>query len=214
MHRRLAPEILDTLPPHHPDAVHNRRDLRVINRLLGHHRWFVRTLPRLLHPGERALELGAGEGELGLRLARRGISVSGLDLWQRPKNWPAHGTWHAANLRTFDGYAQYPAVFGNLIFHQFSPPELADLGKQLRQTTRVIVACEPARRWRSQFLFRALAPALGFNYVTLHDAHVSIAAGFRGAELPVALGLDPGDWNVRCSANLFGAYRMVAIRRK
>ena len=33
----------------------------------------------------------------------------------------------------------------------------------------------------------ANAPLLGANHVSLHDAHVSIAAGFLGDELPRAL---------------------------
>ena len=41
-----------------------------------------------------------------------------------------------------------------------------------------------------------LAPLFRANRVTLHDAHVSIAAGFRGDELPRALGLDPAQYKV------------------
>jgi hypothetical protein len=42
---------------------------------------------------------------------------------------------------------------------------------------------------------------------------VSIAAGFRGEELPAALGLTTAEWNVRCTTTLLGAYRMIAVRR-
>jgi hypothetical protein len=62
MLRTLQPELLDSLPSDHPDARHSRRDLRVINRLMGNHRWFARTLPPLVRAGEHALELGAGNG--------------------------------------------------------------------------------------------------------------------------------------------------------
>ena len=77
----------------------------------------------------------------------------------------------------------------------------------------MIVAAEPARRRISQVLFRAIAPLLGANYVSLHDAQVSIAAGFRAEELPRALGLDRGGWDVRCTTTALGSYRMVAVRR-
>jgi hypothetical protein len=213
MQRNLEPEILDSLPPDHPDALHNRRDLRLINRLLGHHRWFARVLPGLIIPGERALELGAGTGELGLRLAQRGVAVDGLDVWPRPPAWPPACAWHVADLRTFAGYGHYAAVLGNLIFHQFSASELRLLGETLRQTSRIVIACEPARRRRSQILFRFIAPLFGANYVSLHDAHVSIAAGFQGDELSSLLGLARNTWDVRCSTTLLGAYRMIAIRR-
>ena len=213
MQRSLQPELLDSLPPDHPDALHNRRDLRLTNRIVGNHRWFARMLPPLLRADETALELGAGTGELGRTLAACGVAVDGLDLWPRPADWPRERVWHAADLREFDGYGPYAAVFGNLIFHQFSDADLAALGAKLRRSARVIAACEPERRRISQLLYRAIGPVLGANHVSLHDAHVSIAAGFRGQELPRALGLDAAEWDIRCTTSALGIYRMEAIKR-
>jgi hypothetical protein len=214
MNRTLQPEILDSLPVDHPAALHNRRDLRIINRITGNHRWMRRALAGQLRPGERALELGAGTGELGAVLHRAGLPVDGLDLWPRPSTWPAERAWHQADLRTFDRYHEYAAVCGSLILHQFSATELADVGRRLRDHVRVIVASEPARRRLSQVLFRRLAPLFGANYVSLHDAHVSIAAGFRRRELPEALGLDEANWTLQCRTSLLGLYRMIAVRRE
>lgn len=213
MPRTLQPELLDSLPPDHPDALHNRRDLRLTNQILGNHRWMERTLAGRLATGEVALELGAGMGELGRRLHRAGVALDGLDLWARPQAWPADRLWHQADVRIFDSYGPYAVVCGNLIFHQFSDPDLARLGERLRRHSRLIVACEPARRCISQFLFRLFAPLLGANHVSLHDAHVSIAAGFRGDELPRALGLCAPAWDVRTTTSVLGLYRMVAVRR-
>jgi hypothetical protein len=114
-------------------------------------------------------------------------------------------------LRTFGGYGNYRVIFGNLIFHQFSDADLTELGAKL-QSARVIIACEPQRRRISQLLYRTLAPLFGANHVTLHDAHVSIAAGFRGRELAESLGLRSRDWQIRCSSTVLGTHRMVAIR--
>ncbi len=101
-----------------------------------------------------------------------------------------------------------------MIFHQFPENELAELGATWRrQRVRVIVACEPSRRRISQLLYRTLGPFFGANYVSLHDADVSIAAGFVDRELPRSLGLDPGEWAIRCSTTLLGIYRMTAVRR-
>lgn len=213
MQRILQPELLDSLPHDHPDALHNRRDLRLTNRIIGNHRWFARTLPNLLRPGEVALELGAGTGELGQRLLGAGAEVDGLDVWPRPATWPPARKWHAADLRAFPGYAKYRVIVGNLIFHQFSDAELGALGEKIRPGARVILACEPLRRRLSQVLYRTLGPWFGANHVSLHDAHVSIAAGFCGDELPRALGLGPPAWQVQCTTTLLGAYRMVAVRR-
>jgi SAM-dependent methyltransferase len=211
--RRVLPEILDSLPEDHPDARHSRRDLRWINRLMGNHRWFLRTLPALLRPGERVLELGAGDGEFGRRLARRGLAVDCLDLAPRPGNWPEGRLWHTADLREFDGYPRYGAVVGNLIFHQFDDPTLARLGATLGAAVRVIVAREPARSRLSRALFAGLALLLRANRVTRHDGRVSIDAGFLGDELPRALRLDPKRWTVTCGRSLFGASIMIAVSR-
>jgi hypothetical protein len=213
MQRTLQPELLDSLPPDHPDALRNRRDLRVTNRIIGSHRWFERALPPQLRAGELALELGAGTGELGRRLVRAGVAVDGLDRWPRPADWPAARAWHVADLQHFTGYDRYAAVFGNLIFHQFSDSDLAALGEKFIRTARVIAACEPARRRFSQLLYRTFGPLFGANHVSLHDAHVSIAAGFRGGELANALGLDAAGWTLHHSTSALGVYRLMAVRR-
>jgi len=204
--------MLDSLPPDHPDAIHNRRDLRLINRIMHNHAWFERTLPALLREGECALELGAGTGELAGALASRGVRVDCLDLWPRPDGWPSDRAWYTADLRAFGGFARYPAVIGNLIFHQFTDGELGALGAKLRRTARVILACEPERRRMSQIATAALAPLLGVNHVTLHDAHVSVGAGFRGDELARLLGLADGKWQYSCKTTPLGANRLLAVR--
>jgi hypothetical protein len=211
--RQLVPELLDALPVADPAAVHSRRDLRRINTLMGNTRWFQRILPRHLSPDDRTLELGAGTGDLAQTLAGRGLCVDALDRCPPPSAWPRVRSWHEADALTFAGYSAYPAVVGNLIFHHFSPEELARLGATLNRTARLIVASEPARYRCFQFLFALVAPLIGANQVTRHDAHVSIAAGFRGDELPRALGLDPAIWDLRTSVSIFGAYRLVARRR-
>jgi len=180
---------------------------------MGNHRWLERLLPSRLRPSEPALEIGAGTGEMALRLRRRGWQVDGLDTWPAPAAWPAGARWHRADLREFSGYGAYRAVFGNLIFHQFTAAELRALGAGLGAEPRLLVACEPVRRRLSQRLYRLIGPLLGVNYVTRHDAHVSIAAGFVGDELPRLLGLDAGRWDWECAMTTRGAYRMIAWRR-
>jgi hypothetical protein len=212
MPRTIQPEFLDTLPPHHPDALHSRRDLRLINRLMGNHRWLEQTLRTRAGPGERILEIGAGTGELTTRLNSVGLTTDGLDFLPAPEDWPDSSTWHSADLRSFDGYNDYPVIIGNLVFHHFADAELAELGDRLRRSARMIVACEPTRRRMSQLLFRVFGPLFGASHITLHDGHVSIAGGFSGDELPHALGLGEPEWIVERSAGLLGGYRMIATR--
>ena len=212
MLRELKPELLDSLPPDHPDALHNRRDLRLTNRALGNYRWIAQTLSDRSRPPGKVLEIGAGTGDLGRQLASRGIAADGLDFWPQPAGWPADRHWHRTDLLTFGGYDDYGVIVGNLIFHQFTSGQLAALGQKLRQSARFILASEPLRRRSSQVLFATIAPLLGANHVSLHDAHVSVAAGFRDDELPQMLGLAAPGWICDCHSTLLGAYRMVARR--
>jgi 2-polyprenyl-3-methyl-5-hydroxy-6-metoxy-1,4-benzoquinol methylase len=213
MPRTIQPELLDTLSPHHPDALHSRRDLRLINRLMGNHRWLEKTLRSCVRSDERTLEIGAGTGELSARLATAGIAMDGLDLLPSPENWPDSLTWHSADLRSFERYADYHVIVGNLVFHHFEDAELAELGRRMGGSARMIVACEPARRRISQFMFRIFGPVFGASHVTLHDGCVSIGGGFSGDELPRALGLSDSEWIIKRSVSLVGLYRMIATRR-
>jgi hypothetical protein len=213
MYRTLHPEILDSLPPSAPAALHSRRDLERINAVMRNRAWLQRAVPRALRPDERALEIGAGTGELSRALHTRGIQCDGLDLWPPPPGWPATQAWHQASVFEFDAWRNYDAVIGNLIFHQFTDEQLGQLGKAIRDSARAIVACEPARYRAFQLLFRALCPLIGANHVTRHDGHVSIGAGFRGDELPALLGLSPSEWNWETQTTALGAYRLIATRK-
>lgn len=212
MPRTIQPELLDTLSPQHPDAIHSRRDLRILNRVMGNHRWIERVLLKNLRQGEHVLEIGAGTGELAQRL-NQSTQVDAIDLVPPPEDWPATANWYSADLKSFDAFRDYPVIVGNLIFHHFADDELATLGEKLRSHARMIIACEPVRRPLSQWLLRLFAPLFGASNVTMHDGLVSIAGGFSGDELPVALGLNSRDWHVERTHALLGGYRMIATRR-
>jgi SAM-dependent methyltransferase len=211
--RTVQAELLDSLPHDHPDARDNRRDLRLVNAAMGNHRWLARALHAHASPDGSVLELGAGTGELARRLRLDGWPVDGLDVCPAPATWPAEAEWHRADLRTFAGFDAYQVICGNLIFHQFSAAELRALGSRMQASAQLILACEPTRHWQWQRLFRLLALVIGANQVSRHDAHVSIAAGFRDDELPGLLRLDPERWTWRCTTTLRGAYHLIAWRR-
>jgi hypothetical protein len=215
MERRVQPELLDGLPPEHPDAQHNRRDLRFFNAVMGNYRWLEETMARRARTGDRVLELGAGEGDLGRRLRRRWgereIHYTGLDLWPRPKDWPAAWGWRQEDITGFANYADYPVVIGNLILHQFEDAALAELGRKWRERARLLVFCEPARR-ALHLAQLPLARLAGINHVSRHDARVSIEGGFRGGELAQRLGVEKPEWRVEVAETFMGAYRFVAER--
>lgn len=210
MQRILTREILDDLPAQDAQAIRSRRDLRSINRLMGNARWWRKHVAAALRPGERVLEIGAGDAGFCLLPGR---VVDGLDLAPRPPAWHADATWHRTAVQDFADWEGYDAVVANLILHHLDRDTLDALGAHLRRHCRVIAACEPQRARRNQRVFRLLAPLARFCEVTRHDAIVSIAAGFLEDELPRALGLTSPTWTVHVQHSFRGAYRMLAVRR-
>jgi hypothetical protein len=213
MERLLTPELLDSLPATHPEACRSRQDLRVLNTAMGNGRWFRREFKRTVREGEAVLEIGAGDGSLR-NLAGGRVTYAGLDLAPTPPHWPSRAPWHRTDVRKFEGWPDYNVICGNLVFHHFTAEELADMGRQFRDTARVVLACEPARAACWQWVFNALCPVLQAGPVTRHDGRVSIEAGFTGDELPQWLGLtEDRGWKCVVRYSPTGAYRMVAVRK-
>jgi hypothetical protein len=211
--RVVLPELLDELPHDSPAARASRRDLRIINRLLGSTKWFRKTLRQLHRRGEQVLEIGAGTGELGRALHALIPKPAGLDLCGRPPDWPLQASWFRTNVLEFAGWAAYPVVIGNLFFHHFNRVGLAELGAKLNKHARVIIASDPLRVRRSGRLFSLLCPLIRAHPVTRYDGCVSIAAGFRQEELPRLLHLDPSAWSWRVQENWLCSCRLIAVRR-
>lgn len=211
MNRALQPEILDYLAPHHPAARRSRRDLRVINALMGNDRWLARTLAKETRPGERWLELGAGDGRFAARVGAG--RCDGVDLLPPADPWPPAARWYQGDVRDFKHWRGHAVVFANLFFHHLTERALRQVGAELREHARVILASEPLRARRFQWLFAGLCPVIGANDVTRHDGHVSIGAGFRDDELPRSLGLlDDRRWECRVRHTPLGAYRFIAVK--
>lgn len=215
MLRTLHAEILDTLPADSGDAIASRRDLILINRMMRNQRWMDQALHTHAGRSDRVLELGAGAGDFGcwLRANRDGPcpKMCGLDLAPRPLGWPDEWSWEQYDLVSFPGYSNFDVVIANLTLHHFDADALATLGQQLRSGPRIVLACEPARKllhlWQSQLL-----RFCGVNYVTRHDAPVSVRAGFRQFELPQLLGLSAPKWRASVAETWRGAYRMIAVK--
>jgi hypothetical protein len=70
--RTLHPELLDDLSANDPGAIGSRRDLRRLNTLMGHVTIIARSLKKVFPntPPSQILEIGAGDGQLLLRVAQ------------------------------------------------------------------------------------------------------------------------------------------------
>lgn len=212
--RLVQPEILDSLPDEAPAARRSRRDLRILNRLLGNEAWFRGVLAARRRPEDRILEIGAGDGALALALMNAGIEpVAGLDLARRPPEWPPRAPWFRTSVFEFVSWTDYSIVIGNLVFHHFNAEELAEIGAQLNRRARLIVLSEPLRSRRSAWFFSLVCPLIKADPVTRHDGRVSIQAGFSGDELPRLMKLDPKEWAWRIVHTVPGSYRFIAERR-
>ena len=210
--RVLTPEILDDLPETDPRALRSRRDLRLINYLMGNYRWIA---SRLASEGNDRtwVELGAGDGSLGRFSEEISVEVVGIDFAGRPRAWPEEWDWISGDLWSTilgdDFFAFGSGVIANLFLHHFTDDQLRKLGSCLRQKCSRFLVVEPARFQRFTLLGSLLYPLV--NDVTRHDMRVSIEGGFRPPELVDLLGLHEG-WRVEESVSLFGAYRLEAWR--
>ncbi|CAA6679197.1 MULTISPECIES: class I SAM-dependent methyltransferase [unclassified Lentimonas] len=213
MIRCVTPEILDSLEPEHPDAIGSRRDLRIINRLMGNRSWLLRQVAQLTD-SRRYLEIGAGQGALAKDLITR-LSLTrytALDFAPQPDDWPATAHWVQGDLLSADCFQDADVLIASLILHHFTDDQLGVIGKRIEDSSvQTMLVCEPCRRGLHK-LQLAAGRLIGFNHVTLHDGAVSIDAGFRRAELPQLLGLNPKAWQLSIEENWMGAYRMSASR--
>lgn len=211
--RVVRPEILDTLPPDDPAAVANRKDLRFLNGFMGNWGWIGRRLREGEGEPSGILEAGAGEGDLGAFLLRKGFvressHYTGLDLWARPTGWPDAWGWSQTDLLEFRPPPGMGVFISNLLLHQFEDEDLQGLGRRLARIPRWII-CEPLRVRRSIWGLFLLRP-FGLHPVSWHDGRVSVRAGFRGNELVRLLRAGEDGRRFRVSEDLRGSYRLVS----
>jgi len=196
----------------------SRRDLRRINRMMGNFRWIARSLERIPDRG-RVCELGAGDGSLGKFLARSGILSSreadyaGIDRIGKDEDWPEAWPWYQTDLRTFHYHKAGHVLVGNLILHHFTDGELQEIGASIRSSGVEWLVLNEPRRSRLPLFLMTLSRLIGMHPVTLHDARVSIRAGFQNHELASLLGLSKPGWEIRVSESLLGANRLCCRKR-
>ena len=228
--RRVEPELLDGLAAEDPRARRSRDDLRRIHLAMA-------TLPialRALDQGcdgmqpHTLLELGAGDGSMLLRLARRRASAwpaLQVTLLDRLK-LVSQGTldefralgWSPSVVAddVFDWLPktrepQWDVVFANLFMHHFSSAELQRLLAWIAARSRVFFCCEP-RRAALPLAASHLVGLIGAGPITRQDAVMSVHAGFRAQELS-RLWPNPRDFRLHeYAAGLF-SHCFLAVRK-
>lgn len=226
--RQLESETLDHLAETDPRAIRSRRDLQRINRITGSAATIADALKRARQAPTRIIELGAGDGSLMLRLARRfstdwpDVQLTLLDrqnlIDSRTRDAFARLGWTVQTLHAdVTDWAAQPMAerwdigIANLFIHHFDAPQIRSLFGALAQRTDLFVACEP-RRARLPLLASRLVALVGANDVTREDAVLSVRAGFFAKELSACWPASP-EWQLdEAPARLF-SHRFIAARR-
>jgi len=182
----VIPEILDGLDPDDPDAVRSRRDLTMINRLMGGQAWLFKEVSKL-DGVRRVVELGAGDGMLcnQLKSIMPNCEVVAIDLIPKPQDVRDDVVWEQMNVLDYEGFDSGTVVIANLFIHHLQNDELRVLGSRLNRV-HTILFTEPHRTTSALWMGRCLFPIV--NYVTRHDMMTSIRAGFVRGEMEELFG--------------------------
>lgn len=215
--RHVQPEQLDRLP--HDDRVAGRihRDILRYNRIMGNFSWMTWAVQKVLHPGDRVLEIAAGRGQLIRSLVHAGAlddaaRVAAFDaICPRPDDCPAEVEWSVCRAEEFAAYADFNVILSCHFLHQLEDPALRALGEDCRHVD-VWIAAEPRRHPLATTLCRASA-LIGFSRAGIGDGLTSIRAGFRGTELPQLLELGGGEWSIKTNETRLGRYGLLAQRK-
>lgn len=229
MNRIVQPEILDSLPPGDPRAIGSRRDLQRINWWMRHPALLARALQKNLPSAPAQItELGAGDGAFLLQTAQRlaprwrGVKAVLLDRQNAiPAGLPAQFSalgWSSESV-VADAFEWSPTdgsgrvVITNLFLHHFPEAELKRLLGNIAAHCELFIALEPLRLAMPGAM-RPWLRLIGCNEVTLHDAVVSIRAGFCGKEIsahwPAANGWRLTEYRAGCFSQMFVARKILA----
>ncbi|MEP4078649.1 hypothetical protein [Haloferula sp.] len=208
MERVIEPEIIDGMDPDHPMAVRSRKDLRMINFVMGNERWIRAQVSANRDAAVKGIvELGAGGGELLGKLAKFG-PATGYDLVPKPKHLADEVCWKQGDLWLSEADIAGGIMVVNLFLHHLEEDDLRRLG-EIAERFEMLAFVEPLRTTDALWMGERLLPVVG--EATKHDMIVSIKAGFIEGELPSMLGLS-SDWKVSERSTWRGGHRVLALR--
>lgn len=195
--RRLTGrEATDDVNANRGEIVATLRDIRRANSILGGTRIVVNEALRLTSGRQgpfTLLDVGSGTGDIARAVARalaaRGMAVHTIAVEQsfilgtiaRPETDEVLAG-DALCLPIRD--RSVDVVICSQVLHHFDDQRARSLIAELDRVSRIgVVIGELQRDALASILFRAVAPALRFHPVTVHDGLLSIQRGFREPEL-------------------------------
>ncbi len=206
--RKLTPELLDHLPHDDLGAMRSRSDLRRINRFMSNESWITSVMPKRAN---HITEIGAGDGQLILKIAQQGpeVEITAYDLAPRPARIPHSVKWIEGDIFSQEPPSHGGTLIANLFLHHFTDTQLETLGGWIRNFQTVIIN-EPLRSRLPMLLGKIAAPFV--HPITRHDMRVSIEAGFAPGELAKTLKLEDQGFKFREMTDWRGAIRVLASR--
>lgn len=225
MVRHVSAECLDGLAVDDSTAMHSRRDLQRIHRVMRTQSMLVTVLGDRMRSNEstptRILELGAGDGSLMLHVAEvmglqgRPVEITLLDRQPlihdktinafRAAGWTAVAQtrdvldWVCDAETALPGDSErtrWDVIVANLFLHHFENPELVALLNAVAQRCNHFVAYEPRRSGFALAASRLLG-VIGANAVTRGDAVLSVHAGFNDHEITAFWPAPADEWHLQ-----------------
>jgi len=207
--RSTAPELMDDLAIGGQELTGALRELRIINRVLGSARITREGVERLWRAAGRPrrlsiLDVGAGSGDAGralLRWAERAaveMDITLLDI--NPATCAEAERYFAGEprvrVRQGDLFDLAPGsadiVTAAFVLHHFEDGRLGAALQALARAARIGVVVNDLHRSAVAWVaIRLATAALSRNRMIRHDAQLSVARGFRSADLRRLRGL-PG----------------------
>src|SRR5690349_18181219 len=195
--RSTAEEWMDAADASEPAFAGALRDLARVNRLsLAYRptlRWLDRLVARTGATSLSVLDVGAGGGDMLLRVAewgrRRGVAVTltGLDRspwsasYARAAGVPAE--WITADLFELDPGRRFDVVLCSLFTHHLRDPELVRFLRWLDgRALRGWLISDLHRHWLPWAFCWASFRLARFDPMVIHDSTVSIARAFTRAD--------------------------------